>query len=300
MAKKFLTAVVLVCAIAMISTCAFAAISEATGTYDASTGAVTVTCKTDAATSSVSLMGLSKDWTSGAIAASQITCIDQQDSVASSTVTFTCKVDTAKFDTTKVYLGGTGVTSKVPVTFTETPVVPDEPEKPELVFTTNTGVTAPFGQSDGKILRFSGLTATQVVELTTTDGSVLKSKTYTTTDGELIHIIAVPYGTDVPQSILELKDGTPDAVKFGDANGDGTVNSSDSTLLARSLAGYKDRGGNVFAPPTSIDELTVWDANGDGAVNSSDSTLLGRALAGYKDRGGNVFSPDTMDAYKKK
>ena len=239
MAKKFLTAVVLVCAIAMISTCAFAAISDATGTYDASTGAVTVTCTTDATTSSVSLMGLSTDWTSGTIAATQITCLDQQDDVASSTVTFTCTVDTAKFDTTKVYLGGTGVTTKVPVTFTTAPV---EPEQPELVFTTNTGVTEPFGISNGKILRFSGLTATQVVELTTADGSVLTSKTYTTTDGELIHIIAVPYDTDVPQSILELKDGTPAAMAFGDANGDGTVNAADATQLNRALSGAVVRG----------------------------------------------------------
>ena len=57
---------------------------------------------------------------------------------------------------------------------------------------------------------------------------------------------------------------------LGDVNGDGVVNSADSTLITRKLAGWD----------VSIDS-SVGDVNGDGVFNGADATLITRKLAGW-------------------
>ena len=69
--------------------------------------------------------------------------------------------------------------------------------------------------------------------------------------------------------IAEVTVVVGDVAVFGDVNGDGAVNSIDSNLLKRSLAGE---------PVTIISQNA--DMNADGSVDSRDSNLLKRMIAG--------------------
>ncbi len=60
-------------------------------------------------------------------------------------------------------------------------------------------------------------------------------------------------------------------IKYGDANKDGIVNSSDAVLMKKYLAGYKDLEIN----------LEACDVNLDGVVTSADVVLVLKKLAGY-------------------
>lgn len=80
-------------------------------------------------------------------------------------------------------------------------------------------------------------------------------------------------GVDLQTSGGEITVG---GILYGDANGDGKVNTSDLALLRKYLANY------VYATGTS--SVTVYagaDANGDGKVNTSDLALLRKYLANY-------------------
>lgn len=79
-------------------------------------------------------------------------------------------------------------------------------------------------------------------------------------------------GTNIetPFAVLTLSIGNGAAILYGDANGDGVVNSRDATRILRYVAGYS----------VQID-LAAADANGDGNVNSRDATRILRYVAGY-------------------
>ena len=61
--------------------------------------------------------------------------------------------------------------------------------------------------------------------------------------------------------------------KFGDVNGDRTVNRADRMYLARAIAGW-----DGYDLPTCY----ISDLNGDGAVNRADRMYLARAIAGWE------------------
>ena len=63
---------------------------------------------------------------------------------------------------------------------------------------------------------------------------------------------------------------------YGDANGDGSVDSKDVTLLRRFLANYDEDTGL-----SSVEVASGADANGDESLDSKDVTLLRRYLANY-------------------
>jgi hypothetical protein len=60
---------------------------------------------------------------------------------------------------------------------------------------------------------------------------------------------------------------------FGDANGDGIVNSTDNTILNQYIA------GNIQTFPYYMGTYTL-DLNNDGFINANDADLLGRYLLG--------------------
>ncbi|MBR6676450.1 MAG: InlB B-repeat-containing protein, partial [Clostridia bacterium] len=73
--------------------------------------------------------------------------------------------------------------------------------------------------------------------------------------------------------IAKFKDNASGDVLLGDVNLDGQVNSIDSNLLKRSVAGeYIIESGS----PAALNA----DINGDGQINSIDSNLLKRKVAG--------------------
>jgi hypothetical protein len=68
--------------------------------------------------------------------------------------------------------------------------------------------------------------------------------------------------------------GIGDACRCGDVNNDGLVNVSDSTVLARSLAGLSPYGSVGSMPG-----FNKCDVNGDGLCNLSDKAIISRSLA---------------------
>lgn len=68
------------------------------------------------------------------------------------------------------------------------------------------------------------------------------------------------------------------SIVYGDATGDGKVNSKDVTRLKKYLADYDDDTGI-----STVDISPGADANGDGKVNSKDVTRLKKYLADYDD-----------------
>lgn len=94
------------------------------------------------------------------------------------------------------------------------------------------------------------------------DGEVYKAVAATKiSDGK--YSFAVPAG--VEEVILVIK---------GDLNGDGNVNSADSTLIKRSLLPSSHAAHYAITKAESF----ASDLNGDGNVNSADSTLIRRSL----------------------
>src|SRR5215469_18555209 len=82
-----------------------------------------------------------------------------------------------------------------------------------------------------------------------------------------------PY-TPNPDQQDSVGNGIGDACRCGDVNNDGLVNVSDSTILARSLAGLTPYGSVASMPG-----FNKCDVNGDGLCNLSDKTIISRALA---------------------
>ena len=107
---------------------------------------------------------------------------------------------------------------------------------------------------------------------------------WTEAQAEALQAVLDAYGTlsdDEKQAYMTVREGeiveaveaflTPAAaILYGDANGDGVVNSRDATRILRYVAGYE----------VEID-LEAADANGDGTVNSRDATRILRYVAGY-------------------
>lgn len=78
-------------------------------------------------------------------------------------------------------------------------------------------------------------------------------------------------GALLAAAVLSVSVSAAGIFGYGDANGDGTVNLKDVTLLRRDLA-----AGDVSTDPAAGNP----DANGDGSVNLKDVTFLQRYLAG--------------------
>ena len=64
-----------------------------------------------------------------------------------------------------------------------------------------------------------------------------------------------------------------DGVKYGDVNGDSSVNRADRMYLARAIAGWEGY---------ELPSCEVADFNGDGVVNRADRMYLARAIAGWE------------------
>ncbi|MFZ5987276.1 MAG: endo-1,4-beta-xylanase [Bacillota bacterium] len=86
----------------------------------------------------------------------------------------------------------------------------------------------------------------------------------------IVKTIELEPGTGASQYIFGL-DGSVviPTIKYGDLNGDGTVNSTDYTMLKRHL---------LTITPLSGDALKAADVSGDGSVNSTDLTLMKRYI----------------------
>ena len=69
-----------------------------------------------------------------------------------------------------------------------------------------------------------------------------------------------------------ISDGEEATTVYGDANGDGKVDSKDAVLIKKYIAAFKD---------LNMDE-TASDVNLDGGVDSKDAVLLMKYLAGFK------------------
>ena len=77
-----------------------------------------------------------------------------------------------------------------------------------------------------------------------------------------------------------MSDGIGNACQCGDVNGNGVVNTTDATLIKRSVAG--------LAPYFSIDGMPFpgnCDVNGNGACNTTDGTIVKRNVAGLAPHG---------------
>lgn len=77
----------------------------------------------------------------------------------------------------------------------------------------------------------------------------------------------------VPPKSFAVSDGTSLEGLAGDLNGDGSIDSTDLTLMKRYLLKI------VIDLPVE-DDLKAADVNGDGSVNSTDLTLLKRFILG--------------------
>ena len=70
-------------------------------------------------------------------------------------------------------------------------------------------------------------------------------------------------------------DGIGDACQCGDVDNNGSVTSTDATILARSLVGL-----SPYFSVAAMPGILKCDVNGDGLCNSADKTIIGRALVG--------------------
>ena len=75
--------------------------------------------------------------------------------------------------------------------------------------------------------------------------------------------------------------GSPAAIMYGDANGDGDVSNKDIVRLKNYLANFDDETG-----VSTVDLFPGADANGDGAVNNKDIVRLKNYFANYDDETG--------------
>ena len=76
-----------------------------------------------------------------------------------------------------------------------------------------------------------------------------------------------PSRTDVSIAMTPI---AKPVIILGDANGDGVVNSADSSTILRRLAGWS----------IAIDSVAA-DVNGDGVVDSKDAALISRKISGW-------------------
>ena len=65
-------------------------------------------------------------------------------------------------------------------------------------------------------------------------------------------------------------------VKYGDANGDGEVNTLDALALRKCSADYNYETGT-----STVDVMAGADVSGNGAIDASDVLLLRRYMANY-------------------
>ena len=89
----------------------------------------------------------------------------------------------------------------------------------------------------------------------------------------LLTIISIPVSSSAAahEAVSEAETEVYDIPSsFGDINGDGVVNTKDTTRLMRYLAGWD----------VEVNEAAL-DVNGDGVVNTKDTTRLMRYLAGW-------------------
>ncbi len=89
-------------------------------------------------------------------------------------------------------------------------------------------------------------------------------------DGFIEYLVGdEPYSSD-----CEIRKFAP--INYGDANGDGKINSSDVILLKKYIANYDGKTGT-----SSVNLPGCGDANGDGKTTSADIILLKKYIANY-------------------
>ncbi len=146
----------------------------------------------------------------------------------------------------------------------------------EYTVTENTGIGTRTlgGVSNVSILRFTGLTSTQVVTVGTgTNTAVAKYYKTPAPDNKVVHF-AVINTQNIDKTKVAVATGTPEEAKIGNFNLDASnrVNGTDVTLLSKTVAaGYSDKSDLV--------KLFLADVNGDGRVNGTDVTVLSKACA---------------------
>ena len=83
------------------------------------------------------------------------------------------------------------------------------------------------------------------------------------------------------ESDTEDNPGFISPIIWGDANGDGEVDTKDITILKQYLANFDDTTGT-----SSVEVFPGADANGDGKIDTKDITILKQYLANYDDETG--------------
>lgn len=105
-----------------------------------------------------------------------------------------------------------------------------------------------------------------------------------TTPAGSIRVTANEYGSYSTGATIELLDANGDVVEtyffvyFGDVNGDGWVDTNDSTFV-NGIAGYSDFD---YTAGDGTVQTTASDSNGDGWIDTNDATYV-EGVAGYMD-----------------
>lgn len=169
-----------------------------------------------------------------------------------------------------------GVAEDGKITVTTQGADPDLPSVEEDVDISKMPETLPkenisFAKVDGNALMTIDPVSISGGETVTAPACVVLIK-----NGESYTKVNATANTDGTYSfdVSGLGDGEIVVATKGDANGDGTVDGTDITAIARSLL---QSGNNRYA---ALDELKslIGDANGDGTIDGTDSTAIARSL----------------------